>query len=64
MAGAKKYKTKGDVRVNGIDLYTTGAGAGSAKSSATATITIDKGAKTLTKGKVETKVGNVVLDRS
>ena len=63
--GANKYRTNGDVRVNGIDLYTTGAGAGSAKSAATATITIDKGARTLTtEGKVETKVGNIVLDRS
>ena len=63
--GANKYKTTGDVRVNGIDLYTTSAGAGSAKSAAAATITIDRGAKTLmTEGKVEAKVGNVVLGRA
>lgn len=61
----KRYETTGDVRVNGIDLYTTGAGAGSARSSAAATITVDTDARTLTtKGKVEAKVGNVVLDRA
>ena len=65
LKGTNKYETTGDIRVNGIDLYTTGAGAGSAKSAAAATITIDKNAKTLqTKGKVEAKVGNVVLDRA
>ena len=65
ISGTQRYETNGDIRVNGIDLYTNVGGAGSAKSSATATITIDKNAKTLqTKGKVEAKVGNVVLDRA
>jgi hypothetical protein len=63
--GTSRYETNGDIRVNGIDLYTNVAGAGSAKTAANATITIDKSAGTLqTKGKVEARVGNVVLDKA
>ena len=50
-----RYTARGDVRVNGIDLVV-----GATKP----TITIDKGERTLeTSGKVEGKIGNVVLGR-
>jgi hypothetical protein len=64
--GTDQYTTKGDVRVNGVDIYTPGAQGASAQAAATVTITIDKSARTLITegGKVEVKVGNVVLDRA
>ena len=63
--GTDKFTTQGDVRVNGIDIYTPGAQGSSARSAAKVTITIDKSARTLITegGKVEVKVGNVVLDK-
>ena len=65
-SGTDHYTTQGDIRVNGIDVYTPGAQGSSARAAAKVTITIDKSARTLiTEGdKVEVRVGNVVLDRS
>jgi len=63
-AGTQRYRSKGDVRVNGIDLETSGALGSSAAPAAKATVVIDKEARTLrTEGKVLAKVGNIVLDR-
>jgi hypothetical protein len=64
--GTDQYTTKGDIRVNGVDVYTPGAQGSSAKAAVTVTITIDKSARTLITegGKVEVRVGNVVLDRA
>ena len=64
--GTDQFTTQGDIRVNGVDIYTPGAQGASAKSSAKVTITIDKSARTLITdgGKVEAKVGNVVLDNA
>lgn len=64
-----KYTTTGDVRVNGIDLITGGAKAGAASDGARAAadtkIVVDKDKGTLeTTGKVDSKLGNVVLDNS
>ena len=61
--GTDQFTTTGDVRVNGMDIYTPGGSGSSARSAAKVTITIDKSARTLiTKGgKVEARVGNVVL---
>ena len=63
--GTDKFTTQGDVRVNGVDIYTPGAQGSSARSAAKVTITIDKSARTLITegGKVEVRVGNVVLDK-
>jgi hypothetical protein len=63
--GTDQYTTQGDVRVNGVDIYTPGAQGSSAKTAAKVTITVDKSARTLLTegGKVEVKVGNVVLDK-
>jgi hypothetical protein len=58
------YSTTGDVRVNGIDVVLGGGARASATASAVPKLTVDTGAKTLlTSGKVEAKVGNVVLGK-
>jgi hypothetical protein len=57
-----RYTTGGDVRVNGIDIVV--GGGGGALASASAKVIVDTGPRTLiTTGKVEAKVGNVVLGR-
>ena len=61
-----RYSTGGDVRVNGIDIVLGGGGArvSSATASGTPKVLVDTGPRTLTTtGKVEAKVGNVVLGR-
>lgn len=64
--GTDQYTTTGDVRVNGVDIYTPGGSGSSAMAAGGVTITIDLSAKTLitSGGKVEAKVGNVVLDKA
>jgi len=62
-----RFTTAGDVRVNGIDLTTGGAGASgggpeSATASAAPKIVVNRGARTLTTtAKVEVAIGNVRL---
>ena len=65
-SGTDQFTTQGDIRVNGIDVYTPGAQGSAARPAAKVTITIDKSARTLITegGKVEVRVGNVVLDRA
>jgi hypothetical protein len=60
-----RYTTGGDVRVNGIDVVLGGGGARvSALASAKPKLIVDTGPRTLvTTGKVEARVGNVVLGR-
>jgi hypothetical protein len=59
-----RYSTGGDVRVNGIDIVVGGGAGSSATASAAPKLTVDTGPRTLiSTGKVEARVGNVVLGR-
>jgi hypothetical protein len=58
------YSTSDPVRVNGLDIVPSGARRRSARAAASATITLDTKDRTIiAKGSVETKAGNIVLDK-